>query len=48
MKKSKKARLRILLLLLALAFLLIGSYGREYETVFAKASKVCLECIGIG
>lgn len=33
---------------LGLAFMLFGVYQGEAQTVFAKAIRVCLECIGIG
>ncbi|HWR23882.1 MAG TPA: CD1871A family CXXC motif-containing protein [Feifaniaceae bacterium] len=44
----RKRIVPILLLLTAAAFLLLGVYRGEAETVIRKATTVCLECIGIG
>ena len=40
--------LKKLLWLIALAFLAIGIYEKEYIAVLQKAAVICLECIGIG
>jgi hypothetical protein len=47
---SPKVRLavQILLFVTAFAFICFGVYRGEVETVFAKAVRVCLECVGIG
>ncbi len=34
--------------LVGIAFMAFGIYRGEMMTVFAKAIKICLECIGIG
>ena len=39
---------RYSILFIAVAILIIGILNREYEAVFNKAVKICLECIGIG
>lgn len=46
---SAKTRfLRFSVLLLAVAVLVAGIFDREYQAVFRKATRICLECIGIG
>lgn len=35
-------------LLLGILFILYGSYRGEINTVFTKAIRLCLECVGIG
>ena len=37
-----------LLLVTAVAFICFGAYRGEVETVFTKAIRLCLECVGIG
>lgn len=46
MKGNKK--LSFLVLGLAVAFIVFGAYRGEVNTVFTKAIRICLECIGIG
>jgi hypothetical protein len=46
--KMKMQFVRCSILFLAVAVLTIGILNREYEAVFYKAIKICLECIGIG
>lgn len=38
----------ILVLVVGIAFIIYGVYRNEVDTVFTKAIKVCMECIGIG
>lgn len=35
-------------LMLAIALIVIGICDSQFSQVLAKASKVCLECVGIG
>ena len=44
MKKLKS----IFLLVLAVLLIVVGLADGQYQSVLAKASKICLECIGIG
>lgn len=39
---------RIILFLLALAFIIVGVLTEGYKDVLVKATKICRECIGIG
>lgn len=39
---------QVLLLVAAVAFICFGAYRGEVETVFTKAIRLCLECVGIG
>lgn len=38
----------LLLLCLGIAFVAFGAWRGETNTVFAKAVRLCLECVGIG
>ena len=52
MSKNQKEHLKTILgILLFCAFagmFLAGALSQEIQLVFAKAMKICLECIGIG
>lgn len=42
-------RLRsVIALLLAITLIAIGIYNDQFQSVLTKASKICLECVGIG
>ena len=40
--------IRFFLLFAGLVFLLVGFFRNDINAVFAKAVRICLECIGIG
>ncbi len=48
MVSKQKIVIQALLLLIGGAFIVYGIARGEAETVFAKAVKICLECVGIG
>ncbi len=43
-----KFTVQLMLIVTAIAFVGLGVYRGEVETVFAKAIRLCLECVGIG
>lgn len=45
---GKRTALRMILLALAAGLIVLGAYSGEAQTVFAKATRICLECIGLG
>ena len=42
------SKIKYMILVLAIAFIVFGIYLGEMEEVFAKAVNLCLECCGIG
>ena len=48
MKKEYRPVTGFLLALFGLVLTFIGLYRQEAQTVFEKAIRICLECIGIG
>lgn len=48
MKKINKRYLGMALSLIGILFIFIGVRREEVLTVFNKAVKICMECIGIG
>lgn len=49
MKKLLRQNLpALLILLVGVLFLLLGLGRGEHQTVFRKASNLCMECIGLG
>ena len=44
----EKYAAQLMLIVTATAFVCLGAYRGEVETVFAKAIRLCLECVGIG
>lgn len=48
MNEKKKKEIRFGVLILAFSFIVYGAYRGEVSTVFSKAIRICLECVGIG
>lgn len=48
MKKETHPAVGLLLALFGFVLVFLGYYQGEAETVFSKAIRICLECIGIG
>ena len=44
----KKAAVQVLLLLAGIAMPIFGIWREEAQTVFSKAIRLCMECVGIG
>ena len=44
----KKAAVQVLFLLAGIAMLIFGIWRDEAQTVFSKAIRLCMECVGIG
>lgn len=44
----KKATVQVLLLLIGMTMLVFGIWRGEAQTVFSKAIRLCMECVGIG
>ena len=44
----KNAAVQVLLLLIGIAMLVFGIWRDEVQTVFSKAIRLCMECVGIG
>ena len=44
----KKAAVQVLLLLAGIAMLIFGIWREEAQTVFSKAIRLWMECVGIG
>lgn len=44
----KKAAVQVFLLLIGMAMLVFGIWRNEVQTVFSKAIRLCMECVGIG
>ena len=48
MRKKTLRTLQAGLLALAAGLIALGACSGEVQTVFVKATKICMECIGIG
>lgn len=48
MSRKAKAAIPILLLIVGVAILFFGIWRKETVSVLGKATKLCLECVGIG
>ena len=44
----KKTTVQVLLLFIGMAMLVFGIWRGEAQTVFSKAIRLCMECVGIG
>ena len=44
----KKVAVQVLLLFIGIAMLVFGIWRDETQTVFSKAIRLCMECVGIG
>ena len=42
-----KITVQLALIVTAVSFICLGAYRGEIETVFSKAIRLCLECVGI-
>ncbi len=47
-KLKSKPIFQIFMICMAIAFVCFGAYRGEVATVFSKAIRLCLECVGIG
>ena len=45
---KKQKIISILLIIIGIALVIAGIFRGEAATVFNKATRICLECIGIG
>ncbi len=45
---SKKNIVRLALILVAVAFVLVGIFRDEAQMVLTKATSICFACIGLG
>ncbi len=43
-----KHKIRLILLIVGIGFVIYGAYRGEVDTVLTKAVNICLECVGIG
>ncbi len=48
LNKIKQNKIATLVLIVGIAFIVIGVLRGENNTVLTKAVNICLECIGIG
>lgn len=46
--KNKILKIRVVLTVIAVAFIVTGCLKNEYHDVLMKAVYICLECMGIG
>ena len=44
----RRNRIALAVLLVGAAFVAVGIWRGEVETVFRKAVNICMECIGLG
>ena len=48
LKNFSRNKIRLIIFLAGVAMILLGIERGEVSTIFDKASRVCLECIGLG
>jgi hypothetical protein len=46
--KTKRRFLQLVVLVVSIAFIVLGVVREEHVEVLNKAIRICLECIGIG
>lgn len=48
MNLKSSSKIRLIIFLVSAALICYGVESGELEIIFAKATRICLECIGLG